>query len=72
MPMYEYRCLECRNHFEAIVSSSRERDQTRCPRCSSDRVQRMISAASFRIPSAAAGASPGGPLGGCSSPSGFS
>ncbi|MDZ7642465.1 MAG: zinc ribbon domain-containing protein [Desulfurivibrio sp.] len=73
MPLYEYRCQECQNHFEAIVSSSQQRDQTRCPRCDSDRVQRVISAASFRVSSAAgACASPGGPLGGCSSPSGFS
>ncbi len=72
MPLYEYRCQECRNHFEAIVSSSRERDRTLCPRCNSNRVQRVISAASFRISSSGTGTSPGGPLGGCSSPTGFS
>jgi len=72
MPIYEYRCQQCKNLFEALVGSSRERDQTRCPKCGSDRVKRVISAGSFRISSSSAGSPPAGALSGCSSRSGFS
>ncbi|MFU8819114.1 MAG: FmdB family zinc ribbon protein [Desulfurivibrio sp.] len=72
MPIYEYRCQQCKNLFEALVGSSRERDQTRCPQCDGDQVQRVISAGSFRISSAGSGSPPAGALSGCSSRSGFS
>jgi len=71
MPIYEYRCQQCQKLFEALVSSCRLRDQTRCPACDSEQVQRIISAGSYRIASSTS-SSPGGPLGGCSARGGFS
>lgn len=71
MPLYEYRCQDCKNLFEALVSSHSKADEMKCPKCGSALVKRTISAASFRL---AGGSSsiPSGALSGCSSKGGFS
>lgn len=71
MPIYEFRCQECKALFEAIVASCEAIKDVTCKKCGSARVEKTISAGSFRI--ASSGSSiPAGALSGCSSKSGFS
>lgn len=71
MPIYEFRCQECKTLFEAIVTSCDAVKDVTCKKCGSARVEKTISASSFRI--ASSGSSiPAGALSGCSSKSGFS
>ncbi|MEW6594869.1 MAG: zinc ribbon domain-containing protein [Thermodesulfobacteriota bacterium] len=71
MPIYEFRCQECKTLFEAIVASCDAIKDVTCKKCNSARVEKTISASSFRI--ASSGSSiPAGALSGCSSKSGFS
>ena len=71
MPIYEYRCEECRNLFEVLSTSAADTKESKCPKCGSGKVKKTISASSFRINSASSSI-PSGALSGCSSKSGFS
>ncbi|MHB1015330.1 MAG: FmdB family zinc ribbon protein [Desulfurivibrionaceae bacterium] len=71
MPIYEYRCQECKALFETIVTSTEAATETVCPKCGSSAVKKTISASSFRIASSS-GSIPSGALSGCSTKSGFS
>jgi len=41
MPIYEYRCSDCENKFEELVS--RLEAAVSCPKCGSDNTSRLIS-----------------------------
>jgi len=71
MPIYEYRCQECKNLFEAILTSTESAATVTCPKCESHAVKKTISASSFRI-SSGSSSIPSGALSGCSTKSGFS
>lgn len=71
MPLYEFRCQECRTAFEELVAASQGTEKVVCPQCGSKMVKKIISAGSFRI-AGSGGAIPSGALSGCSSKSGFS
>ncbi|HIJ78206.1 MAG: zinc ribbon domain-containing protein [Desulfobulbaceae bacterium] len=71
MPIYEFRCQECKNPFEALVTSSAAISEVSCPKCNSKNIKKTISAASFKI-SSGNSSIPAGALSGCSSKSGFS
>ncbi len=43
MPLYEYRCEECRRVFSILVGVSAERAVLRCPGCGSKRATKLIS-----------------------------
>jgi len=43
MPIYEYVCKDCGNHFEVIKPISAADEKTNCPKCSSTQVRRLIS-----------------------------
>lgn len=43
MPIYEYRCPDCRGRFSVLVLHPGQEPQARCPRCKSTRVKRLIS-----------------------------
>ncbi|MEW6500635.1 MAG: zinc ribbon domain-containing protein, partial [Thermodesulfobacteriota bacterium] len=51
MPIYEFRCQECKALFEAIVASCEAIKDVTCKKCGSARVEKTISAGSFRIAS---------------------
>jgi putative FmdB family regulatory protein len=40
MPIYEYRCKDCGNEFEALVRKS---DVPACPGCSGTELERLLS-----------------------------
>ncbi|HBF42574.1 MAG TPA: FmdB family transcriptional regulator [Desulfobacteraceae bacterium] len=46
MPIYEYRCLNCEDEFEAMVIG--RDDNLTCPRCKGDKLQRLMSACGFK------------------------
>lgn len=71
MPIYEYRCDECRNLFEVLTTSATTSEEISCTKCGSRKVKKTISAAGFRINSGGS-AIPAGALSGCASKSGFS
>ncbi len=46
MPIYEYQCAKCDQHFEKLVYASDEGHVT-CPECGAEQVEKMISFSSF-------------------------
>ena len=50
MPIYEYRCDECKTDFEKLVFAG-DTDRVTCPECNSPKVIKQMSAASFMGPS---------------------
>ncbi|MDX8396650.1 MAG: zinc ribbon domain-containing protein [Mariprofundaceae bacterium] len=42
MPIYEYRCEDCKHEFETLVMKHNE--IVTCPTCSSDQLQKLLSA----------------------------
>jgi putative FmdB family regulatory protein len=47
MPIYEYKCLKCRNEFESMQKFS-DAPLKRCPSCGGP-VKRLISRSSFHL-----------------------
>lgn len=58
MPIFEYNCQSCDQHFETIVMSAREKIS--CPKCNSKKVQKQLSVFSAPASSAAEAAPSGG------------
>ncbi|MCK8600823.1 FmdB family zinc ribbon protein [Desulfoferrobacter suflitae] len=46
MPIYEYECCDCCEKFETLVFRSDE--AVRCPKCNSDKAQRVMSVCGFK------------------------
>ncbi len=42
MPIYEYKCEDCGNEFEKLVSMSAETNP-QCPKCKSEHVKKKMS-----------------------------
>ena len=61
MPIYEYACMECEDHFDELVRSNEQ--VITCPACGASNVLKQISA--FAVHGAAAKPSFGGGAGGC-------
>lgn len=43
MPIYEYQCSDCGNHYEQIRRMSEADTNLECPKCRSNRVRRQLS-----------------------------
>ncbi len=43
MPIFEYRCPDCGKTFMEWTAGQREKDEVQCPRCGSERSERMMS-----------------------------
>ena len=56
MPIFEYNCRSCDNHFETIVLSAREKIS--CPKCASKKVDKQLSV--FSAPASTSDADPNG------------
>jgi putative FmdB family regulatory protein len=66
MPMYEYKCSECEHQFEELVSSGTV--SVACPKCGSEKTQKLLS-----VFAASAGSASGAPsCGSAGCGSGFS
>lgn len=46
MPIYEYKCKNCNEEFEALVFKSDE--TVPCPKCNGEDVDRLMSACGFK------------------------
>lgn len=53
MPIYEYKCLKCEKEFEELVSSHDELPL--CPKCKSDKVEKLMSACAIQTDGASGG-----------------
>jgi putative FmdB family regulatory protein len=43
MPLFEYRCEECRRRFTLLVGMTAQQAGQECPRCRSPRIRKLIS-----------------------------
>ncbi|CAN5439685.1 zinc ribbon domain-containing protein [soil metagenome] len=43
MPVYEYRCQDCRTKFQALVGMVASSDDELCPKCKSSNTQKLVS-----------------------------
>ena len=43
MPIYEFRCEDCRRRFSVLVGVVAEQQPTACPRCNSLNARRLVS-----------------------------
>jgi putative FmdB family regulatory protein len=43
MPIYEYKCLECEEKFALLQSFYPAESDTFCPKCSSNKIKKVIS-----------------------------
>ncbi|MDH4231933.1 MAG: zinc ribbon domain-containing protein [Nitrospirota bacterium] len=64
MPIYEYICLNCTEKFSVLQSIHASGHDTKCPKCASKEIKKVISA--FCCSSGSAGASSSYPSGGFS------
>ena len=54
MPMYDYRCKNCDEVFEELVSNSDTPDkEIKCPKCNEHKADRLLSAPMVSIGSSA-------------------
>ncbi|MDO8947113.1 MAG: zinc ribbon domain-containing protein [Desulfocapsaceae bacterium] len=70
MPIYEFKCEDCKKTFESLVLIASAIDTIRCKHCSSANIKKIISATSSQQTKGTS--IPAGALSGCSSRSGFS
>ncbi len=50
MPAYDFRCKNCEHKFTVRISIT-ERDQVKCPNCSSSSVQQLFTPISVNVKS---------------------
>jgi len=43
MPLYEYRCNECKRRFSLLVGVTAKKAKRACPRCGSRKMTKLIS-----------------------------
>ncbi|QER41419.1 zinc ribbon domain-containing protein [Thermodesulfobacterium sp. TA1] len=43
MPIYEFRCEDCKEEFEVFLKNKEELSSVECKKCKSKRVKRLIS-----------------------------
>jgi putative FmdB family regulatory protein len=42
MPLYDFKCSECKERFEKIISAYKIKE-VRCPKCGSEKVAKLFS-----------------------------
>jgi putative FmdB family regulatory protein len=43
MPLYEYRCNQCKRKFALLVGVTAKKEKRACPRCGSREITKLIS-----------------------------
>jgi len=69
MPLFEYACRDCDNHFELLV---RESTKLECPKCASTELDKQLSVFAVSAPSSSSPRMAAGPApcGSCGDPRG--
>jgi putative FmdB family regulatory protein len=67
MPLYEYACKSCSNHFEVLVRSG---EMPACPECHSTSIERKLSVFAAHTNGAPTRMSPTSACGTCGDPRG--
>lgn len=49
MPIYEFKCLECEEYFEILVTRTEEEVEMECPKCKSGEFERVLSTTSYSM-----------------------
>ncbi|MBW1835624.1 MAG: zinc ribbon domain-containing protein [Deltaproteobacteria bacterium] len=49
MPIYEFRCLKCQECFEWLVISKNDEVEMKCPKCKSEKFERIISSTNYAV-----------------------
>jgi len=49
MPIYEFRCRNCKKVFEVLFRSRDEKLSVRCPECRSDKTEKLFSVFGSRV-----------------------
>lgn len=49
MPIYEFKCLKCNDIFELLMINKSQSLELKCPKCDSDNLERVLSAAGYTI-----------------------
>ena len=49
MPIYEYRCGQCEQHFDATQSVHARAEDTVCPHCQAQSATRLLSASTTHV-----------------------
>ncbi len=64
MPIYSYVCKDCGNKFDLLVGVTAEREELKCKKCGSEKIDREISGFSVGKPSSS-GSDSSCPIGTC-------
>lgn len=67
MPIFEYVCEKCENHFEALVYGD---EKASCPKCNSRKLTAQLSVFSVSAKSGPSSKRAAGPCGSCGDPRG--
>jgi putative FmdB family regulatory protein len=43
VPVFEYRCLDCKRKFSALIGMTAEPDDEKCPHCGSTNTAKLVS-----------------------------
>jgi len=49
MPLYEFKCNKCENFFEILVMNSKDEVEMKCPECSSEKFERILSTSNYAM-----------------------
>ncbi|MBF0450640.1 MAG: zinc ribbon domain-containing protein [Candidatus Magnetomorum sp.] len=49
MPLYEFKCNQCDEFFEILVMNSKDEGELKCPKCSSEAFERVMSRTSYAM-----------------------
>jgi len=55
MPLYEYRCHQCGRVFEQLRSIERADDDSLCPACGSEDIERLLSTIASKVRACSSG-----------------
>lgn len=51
MPIYEFRCSECKEIFEIIVMAGNDDEEIKCSHCGAETFERVLSSGNISAPS---------------------
>ena len=49
MPIFEFKCIQCNEVFEFLFLSEEDKKEMKCPKCSSEDLERVMSTTNFSV-----------------------